>query len=330
MKLSVLMITYNHENFIAQAIESVLMQQTNFEFEIVIGEDYSSDNTRNIVQEFATKFPHKIKLILQPYNLGLYGKNNLVKTLKACKGQYIAILEGDDYWSDPYKLQKQVDFLENNPNFSMCFHNVKNIFESKSKESSVSFPHNQKKILLIEDLLDRNYIPTGSVVYRSGLFHEFPDWFYDIKMSDWPIWIFCALHGNIWYIDEVMGAYRIHSAGVWNSTAEYQRQEETIKMLNYVNAYLNFKYKNKINESKANIYLDLIFIYFSQRDIKKSINSLFMFCILLPPHAHIYLKKVLISAKIIIIMTIKLYFPFLYNLFKFIKGNSKPKQDSGY
>ena len=110
VKVSVAMITYNHERFIAQAIESVLMQQTDFAVELVIGEDCSTDGTRAIVRDYGERYPERIRLLLPEHNLGMMP--NFVATLKACRGQYVASVEGDDYWTDPHKLQKQVDFLE--------------------------------------------------------------------------------------------------------------------------------------------------------------------------------------------------------------------------
>ena len=109
-KVSVLMITYNHEPFIAEAIESVLMQQTAFDFELVIGEDCSTDNTRDVVNAYATKLPETIKPLLHARNLGML--RNFATVYHACQGQYIAILEGDDYWTDSCKLQKQVMHMD--------------------------------------------------------------------------------------------------------------------------------------------------------------------------------------------------------------------------
>jgi len=111
--VSVWMITYNHEKYIAQAIDSILTQKTNIDYEIVIGDDYSTDRTREIVLEYKSKHPEKIKLLLQKKNVGLM--QNFIDTLKACTSKYIALLEGDDYWTDPKKLQKQIDYMSANP-----------------------------------------------------------------------------------------------------------------------------------------------------------------------------------------------------------------------
>src|SRR4051794_3890726 len=120
MKVSVCMITYNHERFIEQAVASALTQATSFEYEIVIGEDCSTDRTRNILIELQRANPDKIRLLLPEHNLG--AQRNFVQTLDMCRGQYIAYLEGDDYWTSSAKLQQQVDFLDQHADFAICFH----------------------------------------------------------------------------------------------------------------------------------------------------------------------------------------------------------------
>ena len=126
MKVSVTIITYNHEKFIRKTLDSVLMQKVNFQYEIVIGEDCSTDNTKKILLEYQNKHPGKIRLLLAENNQGLV--RNFMQTYRACKGEYIATLDGDDYWISSRKLQKQVDFLDRHGDFSMCFHPVTNGF----------------------------------------------------------------------------------------------------------------------------------------------------------------------------------------------------------
>src|SRR6516164_8232942 len=117
--VSVFMITYNHGKYISEAIESIVSQKTNFEFELVIGEDCGPDDTRAICEQYAAKYPDIINLLPSDKNYGPMG--NTIRVMYACTGKYVALCEGDDYWTDPYKLQKQVDFLEANPDFSICF-----------------------------------------------------------------------------------------------------------------------------------------------------------------------------------------------------------------
>lgn len=220
--VSVCMITYNHEKYIAQAIESVLMQETNFKYELVIGEDCSTDDTRYIVRAYGERYPEQIRLLLPERNQGMIA--NFVSTLNVCRGQYIALLEGDDYWTDPLKLQKQVDFLEEHKECVICFHDAKVIHEDGSKESHSYLPAGQKVISTLDDLLVSNFIPTCSVFFRNGLIKEFPEWYYELKMGDWPLHILNAKHGKIGYINNEM-AVRRYSSGIHSSMDEISKIE---------------------------------------------------------------------------------------------------------
>ena len=134
--LSVLMVTYNHDKYISKAIETVLDQKTKFNFELVIGEDCSTDNTRNIIEEYRKKQPNKIRLFSGDKNVG--STQNEITIVKASKGKYLAFCEGDDYWTDPFKLQKQVDFLEANPDYGLVHSDV-NHFNQKTGELTIAY-----------------------------------------------------------------------------------------------------------------------------------------------------------------------------------------------
>ncbi|MEA5605161.1 glycosyltransferase [Nostoc sp. UHCC 0252] len=266
MKVSILMITYNHENYIAQAIESILMQQTNFEYEVVIGEDCSTDKTRQIIIDYQNKYPKIIRLLLPDKNLGMH--KNFIHTLQACQGQYIAILEGDDYWTSSEKLQKQVDFLDKNLDFAICFHNVL-VFWQDNSYSPAIFLHNQPKTSTIENLLINNFISTPSVMYRAGLVQEFPDWFYKQSMGDWTFHILNAQHGKIGYIDEVMSAYRVHAKGVWSSKSREWQIKETIRMLDTIKYNFSSQHQAIINTS-INFYSQQLVSVLEEQKLNKS------------------------------------------------------------
>ncbi|MFN6487274.1 MULTISPECIES: glycosyltransferase [unclassified Nostoc] len=265
MKVSVLMITYNHDKFIAKAIESVLIQQVNFEYELVIGEDCSTDTTRQIAIDYQKRYPDKIRLLLPNNNLGM--NQNLVNTFNACTGQYIAILEADDYWIYPDKLQKQVDFLDKRPEYAICFHNAI-IFWEDNRQPPGLFRHKQKETSSIEDLLIENFIPTASVMYRNGLIKNFPQWFYELSMGDWVIHILNAQYGNIGYINEVMSAYRLHTQGVWTSKSDEQRLPAIIKMFSNIREYLDVKYHATIDQS-INYYSNGLNYVLKQKEYEK-------------------------------------------------------------
>ena len=228
--VSVLMITYNHEKFIAQAIESVLMQQADFHYELVIGEDCSTDRTRKIVSDCQRRHPDKIRLLLNKKNLGMI--HNFVKTLQNCDGKYIALLEGDDYWTDPLKLQKQVNFLDNNPEFVICFHRTDFLDQESGKIIHGGLgPPISKPYYTVDDLFQHcNFMPTCSVVFKNNLFSTFPDWYYEVGVGDFPLHILNASHGEIGFIDESMTVYRKHPGGLYGGQNLLENCERRVQM----------------------------------------------------------------------------------------------------
>lgn len=256
MKVSISMVTYNHEQFIAKALDSVLMQKTDFDYEIVIGEDCSSDGTRAIVLEYRRRYPDIIRLFLNEKNLGMYA--NSVQVLHACTGEYVAILEGDDYWTSPDKLQKQVDFLENHPESVSCFHNVMIIHADKSHEAEAYCPPDQKEFSTAEDLLRKgNFIPACSKMFRRK-YLEIPDWIFSLKMGDWPCDILLARQGNIGYLNEIMGVYVIHQAGAWYEMRQNWEagNKANIEAYNKMYDFLQGTYKTLIKYILHDLHLE--------------------------------------------------------------------------
>src|SRR6185312_7655388 len=175
VKVSVFMITYNHENYIRQAIESIVGQVAGVRFELVIGEDCSKDNTRAICAEYSVKYPDLVRLLPSDRNYGPMG--NTVRTLAACTGEYVAMCEGDDYWIDNLKLQKQVDFLDSHPDYSMCFTDVELV--SEIAVSQPLFPAFTKDTYEIQDLIlsPQNLVPTPTLLFRNVLPGPLPRFF---------------------------------------------------------------------------------------------------------------------------------------------------------
>jgi len=256
MKLSVVIQTYNHEKYITQAIESALMQKTEFDFEILVGEDDSSDRTREIVIAYKKKYPEKIRLFLNDRKDVIYidgkptGRWNLVNLINNARGDYIAWLDGDDYWTSPYKLQKQVDFLDENPGCTSSFHNVEVCYEDeyKSPHPLLNIP---EQIFTLEDIVCIDFIPTCSDMFRARLFQKFPDWFYTLRSGDWPLHILNAMHGNIGYINDILGVYRKHSGGVWSSMSRLEALKLSIHMSKIIKNNVDPKYEKNINKQIA-------------------------------------------------------------------------------
>lgn len=248
MTVNICLITYNHENYIAEAIESILKQVVNFRIRIVIGEDCSTDRTRAICAEYAAKYPDIIYLPTAEGNIGMM--KNFLRALKACEGKYIAFLEGDDYWTDPHKLQKQVDFLEQNPGFSACFHNVtmKSTRYNQVREW-ILLPKQEKDVFETEDLLRQWFIPSGSVVFANYPDFVLPDWFIYCKSGDIPFLLLLSLRGKFKYLDEVMGVYRSHDQGMAAAHAGHDKIIAMIFIYENFNIYTQFKYRKKIKEA---------------------------------------------------------------------------------
>jgi glycosyltransferase involved in cell wall biosynthesis len=269
MKVSVAMITYNHERFVAQAIESVLMQEADFDFELVIGEDCSTDGTRRVVAEYGARHPDKIRLLLPERNLGM--NRNLAQTLRACRGAYVALLEGDDYWTSPRKLAKQAALLDERPDCAICFHNVEMFFEDDpGRGRSRMCPDDQKAVSTIEDLLQHNFIPACSTMFRRAGLGDLPEWFYELRMGDWPLHVLNARRGNIVYLPEVMAAYRAHGGGVWSVKSGAEQISAYRRFYELIDAHLEYKYTKLIRRALTKWDYHLGLAYEAENDLPRA------------------------------------------------------------
>lgn len=219
-KVSIVCVTYNQEKYIAQTLDSFVMQKTDFPFEVIVSDDCSTDKTAEIVREYANKYPNIVKPIFQVKNLGPGKHSNRVFSI--AKSLYLVFCEGDDYFTHPLKLQKQVDFLDKNPDYSICFHPGRVFFEDGSAPDKI-FPSADlrfnKTTLTLDDLIcQHNFMQTNSVMYRWRFANEeisadiFPD---NILPRDWFLHMLHAEKGKIGFIDETMAAYRRHNEGIW-------------------------------------------------------------------------------------------------------------------
>ncbi|HTW93005.1 MAG TPA: glycosyltransferase [bacterium] len=231
-RVSVSMITYNHERYIAQAIDSVLAQKVDFDYEVVIGEDCSTDRTRSIVESYARQHPDKIRLVLSETNIG--GNRNGLRTYSACRGEYTAFLEGDDYWTSPHKLQRQVDFLEQNPKFAICGHWVMNVDEVGNPAPRQSWTGEKcPEVFGLEQALGGTPLHPGSWVFRSRSLQSIPqnrlDMVARIPAGDDPLLLLLLTHGQGYCFRETMGAYRLHSGGRWSALSELFKSQSMLQ-----------------------------------------------------------------------------------------------------
>lgn len=214
-KVSVCTVTYNHEDFIADTIEGVLMQEVDFPVELVIGEDGSPDGTRAVIERYSAEYPGFIQLNPAVGNVG--ANQNFRNTYLRCKGDYIAILDGDDFWTSPRKLRTQVDLLDANPNYAMCFHLADLRKDGEILEERV-LPKGERPFYTLADIPDGIYMAASTFMCRGGLITQFPDWYSRIFFGDYAMKVLMAEHGDIAYVPEVLSARRFHSGSIWLGT----------------------------------------------------------------------------------------------------------------
>lgn len=241
MEVTVLIVTYNHEKYIAQALDGVLMQETDFEYEIVVIEDCSTDATREILRAYQAQYPAKIRLRLATRNQ--CSNKAFVEEFQASSSSYVAILDGDDYWISPKKLQKQVEFLRAHPECVLCFHNAKKVYEDQRLPISYN-PPDQKTFSGLEDIWQGCFIASPTPMFRKNVLRELPQWYSNLPFGDWPLHILYAEHGKIGYIDEILAVHRIHSGGVWSKQNSIQKLESMISAYETINANLEFRYND--------------------------------------------------------------------------------------
>lgn len=271
--VSVAMVTYNHQDFIGEAIESVLMQETTFNVQLVIAEDYSTDKTREIVLDYQSRFPDQIKVILQNRNIGAQ-KNNIA-LLSNLKGKYVAALEGDDYWTDPLKLQKQVEFLEENEEY--VIHSGKaQILKDNKLGNTIGDPLS-KKTYDIADFYTKNNLVTCTAMFRNISISLSN--FEGLVFGDWKLYtlLLSQKSGNLAYVaDVIYSVYRIHEGGVMQKiTRQHENAEAHIKQIESVNKDVNSKF-TKQDTQIINSYCISIFDHQLQKSrYKECIAILF-------------------------------------------------------
>jgi glycosyltransferase involved in cell wall biosynthesis len=245
--ITILLISYKHERFIAAAIEGILKQKTDCRVEIHCVDDASPDGTQAVILDYARRYPDIVKPYFNPTNVGLLDPPQQKVTHKAftrLNGDYTCILEGDDYWSDPNKLQMQIDFLEKNPVFAVAAHNTVKIYDDNSAEPHRFLHwHGIKPILTIDDAVQmKMFFHTSSVIYRNVLMMNPPDGF----ASKWSCDIFNTVahlqYGDLRYFDEDMSVYRAHSGGLYSTMPQLKGRIFNLEGLMRYNAWLGFRY----------------------------------------------------------------------------------------
>lgn len=263
--VSVFCPTYNHENFIRQCLEGFILQKTLFPIEIFVQDDASTDKTTEIIKEYAAKYNFIIH-VLHTENQYSQGKNLNEYFFKNAKGKYCAFCEGDDYWTDPYKLQKQVDFLEANPDYAICCHRVRLL--NQEDPSYITYTPLQKSENTIEDLADSNFIITLSCVFRNKLFEALPPWFSDCKVGDYPLHLLNAQYGKIKYMPEIMGVYRIHPQGEWSKNKYTDQLLTVIEVCLYLSQFFSEEINNRLLKASG-VLVELFYKHSTEQEKEK-------------------------------------------------------------
>lgn len=262
--VSVFCLAYNHAKYMRQCLDGFVNQKTNFKFEVLIHDDASTDGTQDIIREYEAKYPDIIKPIYQTENQYSKGiKINKTYQFPRAKGKYIACCEGDDYWCDNQKLQKQFDLMESNPNCSVCVHKVRCIEESGNPLERF-YPSGQLKSGVIKSSDFLKYIlcedgypfQTSSYFYKRNssyyILDDSPEFTKGLSFGDIPLLLYLATKGDFVYLDEIMSHYRVQSVGSWNShldSKSTKNLDENRKMLTDFNRFTNSEFSKEIDFS---------------------------------------------------------------------------------
>ena len=225
LMVTILCITYNHKSYIRQCLDGFVKQKTNFRFEAIVHDDASTDGTTDIVREFAEKYPDIIKPMIEKENQYSKGKTSFGRTMLEHypPGKYIAECEGDDYWIDPLKLQKQVDYMESHPECTMTCSGSKWFSERRNEFIADQYCQKSEGLLNPADIINRTgyYIPTCSIIYRPEMMNDYPVYCKLCPVGDWPMQIMAAMKGSVYYFNELMCVYRTENDTSWTNQQKY-------------------------------------------------------------------------------------------------------------
>lgn len=271
-KVSVCMITYNHEKFISEAIEGVLMQECDFEVEFLVADDSSTDGTQEIVQNYIDGHVngHWIRYVKHPENRGMM--NNFVWALEQCQGELIALCEGDDYWNDPQKLCRQVYFLEENFEFVLSFHDCQIVDISGALIAPSRLNINSKRDLSSRSIRYGTLVPTASILFRSNALPSyFPDPLLKVYNGDMVLLFYLSLKGKAHFHDDFIGSsYRLHSGGIWSLLEESEKVKRSLFSYELLRNSLNLKNRKLLDEILCLVY------YEYGKKYRESSNSYFL------------------------------------------------------
>jgi glycosyltransferase involved in cell wall biosynthesis len=247
--VSVLLITYNHAKFVAQALDSVLMQQADFDFEVVAADDGSTDGTFAIIKKYAER-DSRIRVLSSDSNAGI--SRNYQRGFAACRGEFVAVLEGDDYWMSPRKLDLTAEFLRRNPTCSFCFHRI--IRYDPYPETVMLFPPQWtvEQQLTVRELAKGNFVGGFSTcVYRRKIIEALPSTLWRLDIREWFFNIVVAEHGPIGYLPQILSIYRAHEGGIWSMKSNAEHTSELRRLIECYDKFLDYRFTHELQHSIA-------------------------------------------------------------------------------
>jgi glycosyltransferase involved in cell wall biosynthesis len=254
---------YNHGQYIGQAIDSALAQVTDFAFEIVIGEDCSTDNTRAVAIDYARQYSGKVRVLAHEKNLGIWGNDQAI--IRACRGEYIAWLESDDFWTSPNKLQTQVDFLDARPDYSACFHWAACLTDSNRPTTWRPGPPQVKPFYTVDDLLEHgHFAPSCTAVFRADLVRKPVDWTREIPFLERTYFARFALAGKIGFLDEEMATFRYHRDGVYAKASNIENIQSAIHVHRLLGEHFALTGRDAYHSGLARLQRELLQEYAEQ------------------------------------------------------------------
>ena len=322
--VSVLMITYNHEKYIDEAIRGILMQQVDFHVELLICNDASTDNTNKVIESCILNNSSQLTITYSHHKQNIGMMANFIFGLEHCKGKYIALCEGDDYWTDPLKLQKQVDFLDQNPIASACFHNAEILFEDGSnKPNQIINSPKQAKWAYTKDFFEKRetwFMATASVMMRRKFVNPLPTWFVDCKSGDIPMYVILSENGPIGYLEETMSIYRKNLGGLSFTDSNISKAflKNRIFMYSMLNQFTKYQYVHLIYPILAEYHELLIHCIEHKRSILKKLYH-FYFVFSLQPNKDFKTFSMLFKKNLMSINAVLFYLETRSKITKILK-----------
>ena len=266
--VSVSITSFNSEKWLPKALDSVLLQQTSFPIEVVIGDDCSADGTIAVARSYQERNPQLIRVLERSKNLGM--QHNYYETFEQCRGKYIAWLDADDYWTDPEKLAVQVQVLESDPCVSVCSHFVRWV----TKDGEVRrerYPSISPGRYGLAEIIRHNFVPSPSIMFRNGIHRDLPKWFFDLTgMADWPLLVLAGNSGDIVLLDRVMADYMLSPGSSMTSKGSLYWYAMDLQFYEHMESILPSEWHRFARAGKGKRYESMSYLLGKQGDFTAS------------------------------------------------------------